>query len=121
MLESGGDGGDRSRGTILDNLQLNTVRARMVPSESYGGLLEYPWSSLATAYAVAPKAREPWMAVTEGLALFQCEDRAADRRHFVERLEERVKAEAAETCGLSEIEGQTLQSTLRKGWYWGSE
>lgn len=31
-----------------------------------------------------------------------------------------MRAEAAETCGLSEIEGQTLQSTLRKGWYWGS-
>jgi len=32
-----------------------------------------------------------------------------------------MKAEAAETCGLSEIAGQTLQSTLRKGWYWGGE
>jgi hypothetical protein len=49
------------------------------------------------------------MAAAEGLALFQCEDRAADRRHFVERLEERMKAEAAETCGLSEI-GRRRQS-----------
>ena len=121
LIEPGGSGGDLYLRTLLDYLHLNPVRARMVPSESYGGLLDYPWSSLATAYAVAPKSREPWMAVTEGLALFQCEDRAADRRHFVERLEERMKAEAAETCGLSEIEGLTLQSTLRKGWYWGSE
>ncbi|MBL9159530.1 MAG: transposase [Verrucomicrobiales bacterium] len=121
LIESGGSGGDLYLRTLLDYIHLNPVRARIVPSESYGGLLDYPWSSLAKAFAVAPKAREPWMAVTDGLALFQCGDRAADRRHFVERLEERMKAEAAETCGLSEIQGQTLQSTLRKGWYWGSE
>jgi len=100
---------------------LNPVRAGLVPSERFGGLLDYPWSSLARAYAVGPKVRDSWMAAVEGLAFFQCEDRAADRRHFVERLEERMKAEAAESCGLSEIEGQTLQSTLRKGWYWGGE
>jgi len=107
--------------TLLDYIHLNPVRAGLVPSERFGGLLDYPWSSLARAYAAGPKARDPWMAVAEGLALFQCEDRDTDRRHFVERLEERMKAEAAERCGLSEIAGQTLQSTLRKGWYWGGE
>ena len=61
------------------------------------------------------------MAVTDGLALFRCEDSTADRRQFAERLEGRMKAEAAEACGLSEIDGQTLRSTLRKGWYWGGE
>lgn len=121
LVESGGSGGDLYLRTLLDYIHLNPVRAGLVPSESSPSLLDYPWSSLARAYAVAPKAREPWMAVAEGLALFQCEDRAADRRHFVERLEERMKAEAAERCGLSEIAGQTLQSTLRKGWYWGGE
>ena len=120
LVESGG-GGDLYLRTLLDYIHLNPVRAGLVPSEAFGGLLDYPWSSLAQAYAVAPKAREPWMAAAEGLALFQCEDRAEDRRHFVERLEERMRAEAAERCGLSEIDGQTLQSTLRKGWYWGGE
>lgn len=121
LVESGGSGGDLYLRTLLDYIHLNPVRAGLVPSESSPGLLEYPWSSLARAYAVGPKARDPWMAVAEGLALFQCDDRTADRRHFVERLEERMKAEAAERCGLSEIAGQTLQSTLRKGWYWGGE
>jgi len=121
LVESGGSGGDLYLRTLLDYIHLNPVRAGLVPSESFAGLLDYPWSSLASVYAVGPKARDPWMAAAEGLALFQCEDRAADRRHFVERLEERMKAEEAETCGLSEIAGQTLQSTLRKGWYWGGE
>jgi len=100
LIEAGGSGGDTYLRTLLDYIHLNPVRARIVPSESYGGLLDYPWSSLAAADAVAPKAREPWMAVTEGLVLVQCEDRAADRRYFVERLEERMRAEAAETCSL---------------------
>lgn len=121
LIESGGGGGDLYLRTLLDYIHLNPVRAGLVPSESSPGLLDYPWSSLTRAYAVGPKAREPWMAVEEGLALFQCEDRTADRRRFVERLEERIKAEATERCGLSEIAGQTLQSTLRKGWYWGGE
>ena len=30
-------------------------------------------------------------------------------------------AEEAERCGLAEIDGQTLNSSLRRGWYWGSE
>ena len=61
------------------------------------------------------------MVVIHRLALFRCEDTAADRRQFVERLDGRMEAEAAAACGLSEIEGQTLRSTLRKGWYWGGE
>jgi len=121
LVESGGSGGDLYLRTLLDYIHLNPVRAGIVPSERFAGLLDYPWSSLSRAYAIGPKARDPWMAAVEGLALFQCEDRAVDRRHFVERLEDRLKAEAAESCGLSEIEGQTLQSTLRKGWYWGGE
>jgi hypothetical protein len=32
-----------------------------------------------------------------------------------------VQTEAAAACGLSEIKGQTLRSTLRKGGYWGGE
>lgn len=72
-------------------------------------------------YALAPKKREPWLAVVEGLALFRYDDRVADRRRFVERLEARMNEEVCEKCGLSELEGQTLQSTLRKGWYWGGE
>jgi hypothetical protein len=37
------------------------------------------------------------------------------------RVEERAQAEAAEQCGCAELEGQGLQSTLRRGWYFGRE
>jgi len=121
LVESGGKGGDLYLRTLLDYIHLNPVRAGLVPSKAYASLLDYPWSSLTQGYAVIPKAREPWLAADEGLALFQCCDRAAERRCFVERLEARMNAEARQKCGLSEIEGQTLQSTLRRGWYWGCE
>lgn len=121
LVESGASGGDLYLRTLLDYIHLNPVRTGLVPGPEFGGLLDYPWSSLANGYGVAPKARAGWMAADEGLALFQYSDRAADRRRFVERLEARIDAEARESCGLSEIEGQTLQSTLRKGWYWGGE
>jgi len=121
LVESGGSDGDLYLRTLFDYIHLNSVRARLVPTGGFPSLRDYPWSSLTKGYAIAPKARAPWMAVAEGLALFRYDDRAADRRSFVERLEARMNAEAREKCGLSEIEGQTLQSTLRKGWYWGGE
>ncbi len=55
------------------------------------------------------------MAVTNGLALFRCEDRATERRQLVERLEVRTKAEAATARSLSEIEGQAFQWRLSNG------
>lgn len=121
LVESGGSDGDLYLRTLLDYIHLNPVRARLVPTEAFPDLLAYPWSSLANGYGLAPKAREPWLAVEDGLALFRFADRAADRRRFVERLEARMNEEARDKCGLSELEGQTLQSTLRKGWYWGGE
>ena len=121
LVESGGNDGDLYLRTLFDYIHLNPVRAGMIPTEAFGGLLDYPWTSLAKGYALSPKARESWLAVSEGLALFQYNDRAADRKRFIERLEARMNAEARDKCGLSELEGQTLQSTLRKGWYWGGE
>jgi hypothetical protein len=102
LIESGTrdeTGGDSYLQALLDYIHLNPVRAGLVPTESFPGLMDYPWSSLVQAYAVAPEARAPWMAVTDGLALFRCEDTAAGRRQFVERLEGRMKAEAADACG----------------------
>lgn len=119
LVEPGG--GDLYLRTLLDYIHLNPVRARLVPTEAFPDLLAYPWSSLAKGYALAPRAREPWLAVEDGLALFGYADRAADRRGFLERLEARRNEEARDSCGLSELEGQTLRSTLRKGWYWGGE
>lgn len=59
------------------------------------------------------------MCVQKGLAAFGWADRVAHRRRFVERLEERVKA--GDTGAEVARDGQGLQSTLRRGWYWGSQ
>ena len=32
-----------------------------------------------------------------------------------------MMVEDAEGCGIAEINNQTLNSSLRRGWYWGSE
>ena len=62
------------------------------------------------------------MAVADGLKLFGCEDTAHGRRAFVERLEERIKRERAKDCGRLADEVQTSgNSTLKRGWYWGSQ
>ncbi len=46
------------------------------------------------------------------------------RKKYLERLDRRVVQEGAESAGLVDVEslpGLTLQATLRRGWYFGSE
>lgn len=72
-------------------------------------LLDYPWSSLALAYAVAPGKRGE-VEVATGLELAQCPDTVAGRRQYVRRLDERAMREQAVATGAGEAEiaGQTL-------------
>jgi len=98
------------------------VRAKMVDSERGVGLLDYPWSSLAQGYALLPKKRSKWLKVEEGLRIFELPDTAAGRRRFIERLEERVRKEKQKECGLPvEAMCKGGQSTLRRGWFWGTK
>jgi REP element-mobilizing transposase RayT len=106
---------------LVDYIHLNPVRARLVSPGEDLGLISYPWSSLASAYAVAPSRRAGWMDVGYGLGLFGFKDTVAGRRKMVARLEARAADEEAERCGLSEVGGASLQSTLRRGWYWGGQ
>lgn len=39
----------------------------------------------------------------------------------MERLDGIARSEEAERAGVAEIVGQSLQSILRRGWYWGSQ
>jgi putative transposase len=116
-------GGSSYLATLLDYVHLNPARARIISpgKENRSSLLDYPWSSISHAYALAPGKRVPWLNAAAGLELFGLRDTARDRRRFVERLDGRMAEEEAKRCGLAEIEGQTLNSTLRRGWYWGSE
>ena len=63
------------------------------------------------------KQRQEWLAVAEGLELFGWSDRAADRRDFVERLEQQAREDEGHVA--SPHEG--LQNRLERGWYWGSQ
>ncbi len=105
---------------LLDYVHLNPVRAGMVDVWKGRGLLDYRWSSLAQGYAVAPSRRAPWMETTIGFGVRQYADAVEGRRAFVRDLEKRALEERLE-AGAMEPDGQTLHSTLRRGWYWGSE
>ena len=48
-------------------------------------------------------------------------DTAAGRRRYIERLETLVDWSKPTEAGKVLWEGQSLQSTLRRGWYFGSE
>lgn len=106
--------------TLLDYIHLNPFRAGLVNVDEGNGLLDYRWSSLRQAYAVAPSDRPSWVEVSNGLGVKQREDTVRGRREFVKSLERRARAEG-ERAGIPETGEQSLQSTLRRGWYWGSQ
>ena len=108
-------------GTVLDYVHLNPVRAGIVGGRSSKSLLDYRWSSLTGAYLCSPRKRPKWAHVEMAFPLFGLKDNAAGRRGFLERLELRVQEESARSCGARTPEGQSLQSTLRRGWYFGSQ
>jgi putative transposase len=105
--------------SLLDYVHLNPVRAGLTRLRGKEGLLGYAWSSLP-AYA-RRKGRPGWLCVERGLGAFGWTDSARERRAFVDRLEVRVRAEGEEPCGTSALDGQSLQSTLWRGWYFGRE
>jgi putative transposase len=108
-------------GNLWDYIHLNPVRAGLVDPKEGIGLLDYDWSSLAQVYAISPARRPRWCATERAFAAFGCKDNVAGRKELVKRLEERAMAEEAEQCGWIVRDGQSLNSTLRRGWYWGSE
>ena len=106
--------------TLIDYIHLNPARAGLVDGTETS-LLEYPWSSLASAYGVGPSKRAKWVVVKEGIDLLGEKDTVAGRRRLIQRMDEWAASEARERAGLVEFEGQSLQSTLRRGWYWGTQ
>lgn len=108
-------------GALIDYIHLNPVRAGLVSAKEGKGLLDYRWNSLAQGYAVAPSRRPDWLETELGFHFAQVKDTVSGRRQMVEGLERRILLEGARDCGRMEIEGQTLNSTLVRGWYWGSE
>ncbi len=117
LVEADGEGYCRA---VLDYIHLNPVRAGLVRFGESGSpdLLGYRWTSLG-AYAGRPSKRQAFLAAGRGVAACDLKDGPRGRVEFVARLAERAAREGAEECGLAEVEGQGLQSTLRRGWVYG--
>jgi putative transposase len=123
-------GGNRARRAksdylagVIDYVHMNPARAKMIspatnPDQS---VIDYRWTSLAQGYALPPSKRKPWLAVKDGLEVFGESDTVAGRRRYIARLDDWAKQEDAERLGLRELENQSLHSTLRRGWFWGSQ
>lgn len=109
--------------TLMDYIHLNPVRARIIQPKKGQSVLEYPWSSLASAYAVVPKRRAKWLAAEAGFKAFELEDTAAGRRRMAERLDRRAVEEEIRSCGVPPLsdEVDTRCSHLRRGWFWGTQ
>ena len=99
---------------LIDYIHLNPARAGLL-ERSDGSLLDYPWSSVARGYAKPPTKRPEWISVREGLDLFGEKNVTRGRKRFVERLDRFLQEETRDRIGLVEREGQSLQSTLRRG------
>ena len=106
---------------LIDYIHLNPARAGIVGARGAGGLLGYPHSSLVAGFASPPSKRAPWLDVGTGLRLAGLKDSASGRRRYVGGLERRIAEEEAARLGLEEVGGQSLHSTMRRGWYWGSQ
>ena len=109
--------------TLMDYIHLNPVRARILEPRRGQSVMDYPWSSVAGGYALPPGRRAKWLAAEHGLGVFECEDSAAGRRRFVERLDRRAVEEEVARCGVPAMaeEVDARCSHLRRGWYWGTQ
>ena len=103
---------------LIYYIHLNPVRAGLVKQTD--GLESYPWSSLID-YVVPLRRRRNWVAVDRGLDILELPDTAAGRRQLLTLTEQRVNWQNPGDAGVEISETQSLQSTLRRGWYFGTE
>ena len=118
----GGSAGDGDYfSTLIDYIHLNPVRARLIgiSEVKLPAVDSYRWSSLPE-YRKKRSARPDFLETSKGFGTYALKDGPAGRRQFVERLAIRAHREKRDECGLAEIDGQGLQSTLRRGWCYGS-
>lgn len=105
--------------TLLDYIHLNPVRAGAIRSRTGKHLLDYHWSSLR-GY-IRKRERPEWLAVQRGFAAKDLEDTVAGRRRLLDELARRAGEGPARDAGFSLVDQENLQSTLRRGWYYGPE
>jgi len=107
--------------SLIDYVHLNPYRAGLVDPQKAKGLLTYPWCSLIQTYGVPQRKRKPWSTAEKVLHLFGGRDDAKTRRKYIGHLEKLCHQSEEDRAGISLPEKQTLNSTLQRGWYWGSQ
>ncbi len=108
---------------VVDYVHLNPARARLAGpgNETSPSIADYPWSSVAMGYALAPKKR-PTHLHDDTFALMDLKDTAEGRRNFVRRLDEIAAAEAELESNLSESPPRrSLSDLFERGWVHGSD
>jgi REP element-mobilizing transposase RayT len=103
---------------LVDYVHLNPVRAGMI--ERGEGFDSTEWTSLRE-YRKPPSKRFDWMETAKGFEVAGLPDTTAGRRRYIERLETLVDWSEPTEAGKVLWEGQSLQSALRRGWYFGSQ
>lgn len=103
---------------LVDYVHLNPVRAGMIGKGE--GFDSMPWTSLRE-YRKPPTKRFEWMETEKAFGAVELPDTTTGRRRFIERLETLVDWDMPSEAGKVLWEGQSLQSTLRRGWYFGSQ
>jgi len=103
---------------LMHYVHLNPVRAGMIGEGE--GFDSMEWTSLRE-YRKPPTKRFEWMETAKGLEAVGLRDTTAGRRRYIERLETLVDWSKPTEAGKVLWEGQGLQSTLRRGWYFGSQ
>lgn len=104
--------------TLIDYVHLNPVRAGLV-KEGHG-FDSYQWTSLRE-YRKPPGKRQEWIETSDGLAAVELEDTSKGRAAYILRLEKIIDWQKPEKSGYVIWEEQSLQSTLKRGWYFGSQ
>jgi putative transposase len=117
LVESREFGSGDYLGNLIDYVHLNPIRAGIIDAANQS-LMDYPWSSLSRGYAVSPQKRPTWLKIEDGFGILGLHDTVKGRRLYVRRLEDQAR-QGVNAPVLSD--DQSLQSTLRRGWYWGSE
>ena len=99
---------------LVDYLHLELVRAGLVGKGE--GSEAYEWSSLREN-RIPPSKRFEWTETRCSMDRLQNKDNPAGRRKYFRRLETLTDWSKPNDAGRVLWEGQSLQSTLKRGWY----
>jgi putative transposase len=104
---------------LLDYIHLNPVRAGEIRLGKGEHVLDYEWSSLR-GY-IEKRDRLEWLTVQRGFSAKDLADNVRGRRALLQQMERRANEDQTKYAGLSLMDEENPQSTLRRGWYYGRE